>query len=350
MTSFADFLAPATVQNARDQLAGFAQFVMYAEDMYVSTAIDPPLDPRFAPEWKFIDWLRTTVAANIIGDIEHWLLRRNETTYFGALFQSNANPDSYLVVLRGTESGPEWAQNAVFTPDLLHAFKSKIAAALTAKSGSPKLHRSGGAVPSGFHGIYEELTFGGVAVANPPIASKGIVDAITALQTGRGSTIGQATLTISSHSLGSAVASYLAYDLAQPPVFGSINAYLFATPMPGDGIYARSLAATVLNCVSVVYERDLVPQVPPGYAPLTETITIKIFGTASIGKEITADAQVDDSPGCNHHVICYAAMLSPAVAAAVPCNASDSGCVSCIVTPAAIPAIGAGGAAGRTLI
>jgi hypothetical protein len=135
MPTINDFLDPARVATARSEMANIAKYSMFAEDMYVADDGDPHGDSRFAPDWLFVDWLRTTVAANLIGDIEHLLLGSNNTTYFGALFQSAQNPNQYLVAIRGTESGPEWVQNFDAIPDLLHGFRLRIALKLIEKSG-----------------------------------------------------------------------------------------------------------------------------------------------------------------------------------------------------------------------
>ena len=337
---FADFSNPANVANARKAMAWYAQFAMFAEDMYVKDSVDPKGDIRFDGEWQFVDWLRTTVAANILGDIQHLLFGANDTTYFGALLRNRADPNQYLVTIRGTESGPEWIQNFVATPDLLHNAKVALATALIRKSGTARQHRSGGLVPDGFFGIYETLTLGGANVAAPPKAAPGLVARISALQAAGGSKLSDATVTIVGHSLGAAVSAYLAYDLTQPATVGKVNACLFASPHPGDAIFAQHFSATGVNCVCVVYDKDLVPKVPPLYVPLRETITILAPGAPNSGaNQITSTTDIEDSPGGNHHAICYAAMLDPAVARAIACYTLDTDCVGCIDTDSSRPAI-----------
>jgi hypothetical protein len=337
---FADFSNAASVADARKAMAWYAQFAMYAEDMYVNDASDPKGDSRFDDEWQFVDWLRTTVAANILGDIEHLLFGANETTYFGALLRNRADSNQYLVTIRGTESGPEWIQNFVAAPDLLHNAKLALASALIRKSGKARQHRSGGLVPDGFYGIYDALTLGGANVAAPAKAASGLVAKISALQAVGGSTLSDAVVTIVGHSLGAAVSTYLAYDLAQPVTFGKVHAYLFASPHPGDAVYAQHFSATGVNCVSVVYDKDLVPKVPPLYVPLKETVTILAPGSPNSGaNQILSPTAIEDSPGGNHHAICYAAMLDPAVARAIVCYTLDQDCVSCIDTDSSRPAI-----------
>ena len=322
---FSHFADNTTVGHARDAMAWYAQFAMYAEDLYVHDSSDPRGDTRFAPEWGFVDWLRTTVAADVVGDIEHWLLGLNDTTYFGAIFRHRQEPDQYLITIRGTESGPEWAQNVVATPDVLHGMTLALISQLTQKGGNAKAHPDGGFVPAGFYGIYEALTMGNAATVSPPAAATGITQKIGSLQQANRRTVRDACVTVVGHSLGAAVAAYLSYDLAKSSGFAQVNAYLLATPHPGDQIYAGNFSSTGVNCVSVAYERDLVPTVPPPplYVPLAETVTIRVNGSPIAQNEITASAVIGDSIGGNHHAVCYAAMLSSTAAKNIACYALD---------------------------
>jgi triacylglycerol lipase len=336
---FSHFSDDAAVNQARDALAWYAQFAMYAEDLYVHDSSDPRGDIRFSPDWGFVDWLRTTVAADVVGDIEHWLLGLNDTTYFGAIFRHQQEPDQYLITIRGTESGPEWAQNVVATPDVLHGMTLALTSQLIKKGGNAKAHPDGGFVPAGFYGIYEAMTLGAAATISPPAAATGITQKIGSLQATNRRTVGDASVTVVGHSLGAAVATYLSYDLAKNSGFAQVNAYLLATPHPGDKIYAGHFTDTGVNCVSIAYERDLVPAVPPPplYVPLAETVTIRASGSPIAQNEILANATIGDSIGGNHHAVCYAAMLSSTVTKNIACYALDKACVSCIQSPSAQP-------------
>src|SRR6185312_6432236 len=346
-TTLADVLNAneVTRNNALANLAEIARYALFAEDMYVTTDANPVGDSRF-DGWRFVGWLRTTVAANLIGDISHWLFGTANTTYFGALFQSQDNTNQYLVALRGTESGPEWVQNCVALPHILQSFKVRIAAALVEKGGAPIKHHSGGSVPSGFHGIYENLTLG-LDGASAPDAYVMITRAITELQRQAGATWDSAQIVVTGHSLGAAVASYLAYDLVTQAAAKKLDLYMFASPMAGDSIYVRSFhgldskrgggSSCDLNVVSVIFERDLVPMTPPAYAPMLHTLKIIAPGGTAHGQQYLTACEIEDTPGGNHHVICYAAMLSSATAIATKCDARDKDNVACIVTAGARP-------------
>ena len=346
-TTLAEVLNPGTAQQALANLAEIARYALFAEDMYIPSDANPTGDKRF-DGWTFVNWLRTTVAANLVGDISHWLFGTANTTYFGALFQSQDHQDQYLIALRGTESGPEWIQNCVALPHILQGFKTRIAAALVEKSGLPIMHGSGGSVPSGFHGIYENLTLGSDA-ASAPDAYVTITTAITQLQARRNRTWEQAEIIVTGHSLGAAVASYLAYDLITESSAAKFDLYLFASPMAGDSTFVRAFhtldskrdpgGQCDLNVISVVFERDVVPMVPPAYAPMLDTIKIIAPGGAANGQQILTACDIEDSPGGNHHVICYAAMLSQPAAIAILCDGRDTDNVACITTMAARPPV-----------
>jgi len=351
VVTYSDFATPAKVAAARQNLAWYAQFAMFAEDMYLSSSADPSGDVRFASDWTFVDWLRTTVAANVAGDIKHWLLGTDDTTYFGALFRHAVETDHYLVAIRGTESSAEWVQNFAAAPDLIHNLKAKLAAQISHKGGDAKVHPSGaGLVPDGFFGIYQKLTMGKSGLASPLSASDGIIRRVTALQTADGKLASHATVTITGHSLGAAVCSYLAYDVAVSGKIGAVNNYVFASPHPGDPEFADKLSKAGVNSVSVVYEKDLVPTVPPVFSPLNETIKIIAAGqpTPTMPDQIVASAQIRDLPGGNHHVICYAAMLDPVVAKKIKCFTLDKDCVSCVLTDIARPDLADGSALATT--
>jgi hypothetical protein len=316
---------------------------MFAEDMYVHDDSDPAGDIRFGPDWVFGDWLRVNIAANILGDIEHWLAGADDTTYFGAVFRHQSELDQYLVAIRGTESGPEWIQNTVAAPDVLHGLKIALTNRLVEKGGSSMPHPDGGFVPAGFYGIYESMTLGQEKNPNRPMAAQGIVSKIDAMQKLNGRLAQGATVTVVGHSLGAAVGSYLANALAKQNIFAQVNAYFLASPRAGDEIFVRNFTNAGVNCVSAVYERDLVPRVPPPplYMPFAETVTIKVAGTSATGNgnQISAAAAIQDSLGGNHHVICYTAMLSLATGKGTQCYGVDKDCVGCISTDGARPMI-----------
>lgn len=112
--------------------------------------------------------------------------------------------------------------------------------------------------------------------------------------------VGTGTLTVTGHSLGSPLATYLAYDLgiALP---GQVSLRVFASPHLGDLTFVD---AVVPNHVHYAVRGDIVPQVPAGlgYAHLPNTVMLD---------PTTEWVQIHMSRDCLHHVMSYAAVLDP---------------------------------------
>ena len=76
------------------------------------------------------------------------------------------------------------------------------------------------------------------------------------------------------------------------------------------------------------YILDLVPRVPLGlgYMPLPRKTVLQ---------PATAEANIRVSIGCNHHVICYCAMLDyeGTIQATTPVPAGEEGSAACILGP-----------------
>lgn len=136
--------------------------------------------------------------------------------------------------------------------------------------------------------------------------------------------VGTGSVTITGHSLGSALATYLTLDVAVKP--GSrVTACLFASPRTGNAAWAAFFDTKVTSYQLYNYILDVVTHVPTlGYATLSKTILLE---------PKTANAHVRLDVFCNHHVICYCAMIDYAAAMAVPIVPGDIKCKLCI-TPA----------------
>jgi triacylglycerol lipase len=86
--------------------------------------------------------------------------------------------------------------------------------------------------------------------------------------------VGEATVTICGHSLGSAVATYLSFDVAK--LLGArASACLFASPRTGDLAWTTAYAATAATCRLMNYILDVVP-----YVPLDAPPAFSIFDAA----------------------------------------------------------------------
>lgn len=308
-----------TITNS--QAAKLGHLSIYAMDMYtalspawipvstppataapppVPNRLTPPSDPRIAGEgWNVVAYIVAQDALfqsgkSIIGGTE---------VYYGFLAQSQSatDPSRFVAVVRGTAGILEWIEDAEFVP-------------------VPHPALAGATVEQGFWGIYASMHL--LDANGRPIggcAADGIASVV------RGG-----TLTVIGHSLGSALSTYLTYDLADPGRLGSrVSACLFASPKTGDGAFVGAFDKSVADYRLFNYILDVVPRVPMelGYATLPR---------ATVLQPATSEASIRLNPFCNHHVVSYCAMLDyegtmddPAVLV----TDDDKACAACVLAP-----------------
>jgi pimeloyl-ACP methyl ester carboxylesterase len=217
-----------------------------------------------------------------------------DDVFYGFLARSKANENSYVAAIRGTDGLIEWIEDGEFV------WKSNPL--------------GDGNVEQGFWGIYDSMslvgTDGAVLAAS---AAAGIAKMIGATGTVR----------VIGHSLGSALATYLSLALAQQ-IGDHVSALLFASPRPGDPKFADLYARTVRTYTLYNYALDIVPHVPfpPQYATLPN---------ARVIDPAAAQVRVRVDPGCDHHLICYCAMLDGTIPYQHLPTTDDQRCAACIL-------------------
>lgn len=252
--------------------AQLALLVLDAEDMYEANGpavLQPTAGPRIAAAWNVCGYLVGTDALfRPLGS----LAPGSQRVFYGVLVESIAVPDTFAVLVRGTEGIVEWLEDAEFfcVPN-----------------------KRPGNVEAGFFGIYNTFAFRHAGGTELPLVSS-----ISAI-------VGNGTVTVAGHSLGAALATYLALDLAKM-LPGQVSLRVFASPHPGDIEFAHAVAAAVPDHVHYRNVVDIVPRVPAGlgYAHLPNTADLS---------PTTAALHIRMSLGCLHHAICYAALLDPAI-------------------------------------
>lgn len=206
------------------------------------------------------------------GFFADFIHNKNQEVFFGYLLQSKTNHNEYKVVIRGTANKAEWCDN----------FKSVL-----------EFHKPIGWVESGFYDIYENMTLTTLDGKTTQIA-QGLSELVD-----KG-----ANLTITGHSLGAALATYIMYDVSRKVQHKeNVDMCLFASPKPGNEKFSEDFQKVTDNYVVYNYSRDLVPDVPLemiGYEDLQNVKTIT---------PQSSQAVIKDEVASNHHVICYAAML-----------------------------------------
>jgi hypothetical protein len=249
----------------------YALLALIAEDMYADPQVlEPQADPRLASNgWALRGYL---TGCDALLRARTALSLGEQRVFYGFLAESTLNPGVFACVVRGTDGLIEWLEDAEF--------------ALMA-------HPVSGRVEAGFWGIYATMHYRAPGGEDVPLL-QGLVCAI-----------GAGDVTVIGHSLGAALATYLTYDLAAPKLLGhQVAGRFFASPRPGDDVFAKIVADQVSDQAAYAYEFDVVPRVPFGFgfAPLA---SVKEFAASAIGVRIKVN------PFCSHHALSYCAILDP---------------------------------------
>ncbi len=250
-----------------------AMLQVYAMDMHSSDPnnLTPDPDPRIAQAgWNLLGYLQAKDAILSAGR----KLGLGKEAYYGFLAQSQSDPREYIVVVRGTDGIAEWIEDAEF--------------ALVPYTPAPTCR-----VEEGFFGIYQSMRY---AVKGQPAGP--VLD-------GLATTIANGSVTVCGHSLGSTLATYLALGMArEKEMQRQIAVNLVASPRPGDKAFADLFEKYLGERLTLYnYVFDIVPHLPTrlmGYTTLPGAEEISIS---------EAEARIRFKLDCNHHAVCYAAML-----------------------------------------
>jgi hypothetical protein len=273
-----------------EQSVPFGLLAMYAEDMYDvdQGALAPTPDSRIAASgWKIVNYL--TAQDVLIPTVRNQRLSfdRAKRVFFGFLAQSNADPTSYVVAIRGTIGFAEWIIDGQFllVPHPNHP---------TAK------------IEQGFWDIYRTMNLADPvtgATTNPDVAA------------GVAAVVGTGKVVVTGHSLGSALATYFTNDLAER-LGNKVSVCLFASPRTGDDAWVNLFDTNVSTYQVWNYILDVVPHVPTiGYATLPN---------ATVIQPSMAQCQIRLDLLCDHHVLCYCAMIDYKDTMAAPPSLQDA--------------------------
>ena len=283
------------------QSVSFGLLTMYVEDMYNTAvgSLNPPADPRImASGWTIVGYLTAQEVLIPAKSAPHQKLSINgsKRVFFGVLAKNNADPTSYVAAIRGTDGFVEWVIDGEF---LL----------------IPHPRHAGVMVEQGFWNIYQTMS-----LADP---TTGLTTHQNAAE-GVAAVVGTGTVVVTGHSLGSALSTYFTDDLAERLGSRASGCY-FASPRTGDSAWTDLFAITVKDYRLFNYILDIVTHVPTlGYATLSN---------ATVIQPSTAQAGIRLDILCNHHVICYCAMIDYKDTMAAPTTAQDASCKSCILGP-----------------
>ena len=256
-----------------------AFLAMYAEDMHRdsdtgSKLLAPDIDQRLAADH---DVKALLVANDAIFSLNKRMQIGPEPLYYGYVAQSKADPSTWIVGVRGTAGIAEWVIDGEFLPQ-----------------DCPR--GAGLKVEHGFWSIYETMELcecDGTTVINSDAAA------------GIGKLVGPGCkVTIVGHSLGSALATYLAYDITKH-LQDRVSACLFASPRTGNKAWVDAVHTALQDRYLVInYLLDVVPNLPAASPDYCTAQNVEVL------RPSTADAGIKVEVRSNHHVLCYAAMLS----------------------------------------
>lgn len=290
--------------------APYALLVMYAWDMcdINPRQIPPQIDPRIkATGWNVVGFISGSddiwvsglgLRSTMIGASDD---QRSQVCYGYVAQRTVEGQDQCVVAIRGTDGAQEWGDDLDF---------------LMMNHPNPKA----GLVDQGFWEIYSTMQFHGLDGAPPVPLALGI----------RQLTAANPPMVLG-HSLGSALATYLTLDLNLQGCKAS--ACLFASPKTGNKTFVEFFETQVSNYDLFNYARDVVPTVPK-----CDVLHFSVYYALQQAKTIPADCSsfaVQDNPLCNHHLICYTALLDPSAykqAMADPaCTPDDRHCALCVL-------------------
>jgi hypothetical protein len=298
--------------------AQMALTVMRAEDMFQRLRqsmqmqkLDPPLDPAIASAYDLVGYL---TASDALVEFDPAFKRRIVkaapfTVFYGFLARSKSNAHQYVAVIRGTGSVLEWLKDAQGVP-VPHA-------------------ASHGHVELGFDSIYRTMQYraysDGQFSGTPVDAAKGIAAAVP-----------DGKVTIVGHSLGSALATYLALDLATLGNMGDrVTTSLFASPHTGDVAFVHYFDEHVTTYTLYNYSLDVVPTVPfaMGYSTLPRAIRFTPDDAQAVIRYDPLLPYEINNLACQHHAVCYAAMLDFHATDWKALPPIDQPCVACVIGP-----------------
>jgi hypothetical protein len=197
----------------------------------------------------------------------------------GLVCQATGSGDA-VIAIRGTEGILEWIHDANF--DLVPC---------------PFL-TGAGQTEEGFTAMYSSLRTG-VGPDSPTLAR-----ALAQLSFPRP----VSSVTVCGHSLGGALATLLALDVAANTAFRHPAAYTYASPRTGDTLFANTYNQTVTESHRIANRLDIVTALPP--PPLYEHVLERFELNPVRLLPLPPQVLVDFTPYCEHALATYMYLLS----------------------------------------
>lgn len=222
----------------------------------------------------------TTIYANDLAtDLNP--LRGSDIVSIGFVLQSVGGSD-IVIAIRGTKGIMEWVQDARF---------AMVPCPFIA---------GGGNTEDGFTAMYTSLRIG------TDSASATLVGALSTLPFPN--PVNAATsVTICGHSLGGAIVTLLALDVAANTIFRNPTVYSYASPRTGDPTFVATYTRLVPNTFRIANRMDLVPKLP--LPPLYDHVA-GLDELNPVQWSLPPKILVKPELGCQHFLSTYLHLLS----------------------------------------
>lgn len=195
----------------------------------------------------------------------------------GFVARNSTDPNDVVIVIRGTEGIWEWVQDAKILP---------IPCPIVPGSGLTE---------DGFTDMYQSMR------VKPDLSSPRLIDVLGSGLLG--ADIRTVNLTICGHSLGSALVTLMALDVAAQRTLKGLKhlaLYTFASPRVGDLHFADYFNVTVPDCYRIANRMDIVTHVP----------TPPLYIHVGDETELNPGKEVANTLLCMHEMATYLYMLS----------------------------------------
>jgi len=229
-------------------------------------------------------------------------LRGSKAVSIGLILQ--ATTGDAVIALRGTEGIMEWIQDARFL---------SVPCPFVPGAGNTE---------DGFTAMYRSLA------VSPSSGATSVIKSISGLTWKRSVT----SVTICGHSLGGALATLLAIDLAANAAapFNVPTVYTYASPKTGDPLFVSTYNHLVPDTLRIANRLDLVPKLP--LPPLYDHV-LGLYDLNPVKFGISPTVLVKCDIPCEHFLTSYLNLLSqlaggkvlPLDAQCVPSSAASRG-------------------------
>jgi len=269
--------------------AACGRFVQAAYSMYNSdpSNLTPPPSSDFPPGYQLVGWVQ----------MQDFLIESTGPIFYGFVAQSTTDLNRFVVALRGTENGFEWWDN--FNSAFMTPFK--IAGC--------------GSVGAGFSRIYDTLEIIERRPATAPAArtlasaggfSRQVAGLVSRCfgnqQSERTAFAPTATVDVTGHSLGGALATLYVMENALTEQITNPLLCTFASPAVGNSTFVTTFNGLRLTSWRIFNMPDLVPKLPPALLG---------FAHVDAGQRVDSTGTVNSSPTCWHALSTYLSLIDP---------------------------------------